>query len=262
MQRNFKIVLAVLVLLAYSYNAFAQDNAEYKDVILDGKPAKLNVATGEITLVKPEDKVVKTTIGSNPSESTIVKDENRINVSNQSGSDAYDASDFYIVKENETLFDVSKKYNVSLAELKFANNLETTLINKGQKLRVKNLDVVDVVMESEAIAENNTEKNYSNFHIVERGNTLFSLANRFNLSVNELKRINNLNSNLIRVGQKLRVNNSETLYEANNISVYVVKNGDNLYRIALNNGTTVDEIKRLNGLTSNLITVGQKLRLK
>ena len=58
------------------------------------------------------------------------------------------------------------------------------------------------------------------------------------------------------------MNSSTTSYNDNNLSVYVVKDGDNLYRIALNNGTTVDEIKRLNGLTDNLITVGQKLQLR
>ena len=259
MQRNFKLALATLVLLAMSYNAFAQDTSEFKDVILDGKPAKLNVATGEITLVKTKDKVVKMTTTSDTSKPKTVSDNTVVNSLYESGSDD---SDFYIVKENETLFDVSKKYNVSLADLKRANNLETTLINKGQKLRIKNLEVTDVVVESEVKAKNYTENNNSNFHIVEKGNTLFSLSRRYNLSVKELKNLNHLSSNLIKVGQRLRVQPNEASSEEASPSVYIVKKGDNLYRISLNNGITVDTIKRLNGLTSNTIIIGQKLRLK
>lgn len=257
MQRNYRLIISIFALGLTCFSAIAQETVEYKDVFLDGKPAKLNVATGEVKLVSPKDKVVET-LG----ETTHIADVSDKHNHAQSGDISYTSdSDYYVVKEGETLLDVSKKYNVSLTELKKANNLETTLVNKGQRLRVNNFDAVTHSVSN----TNNTysDSNYSEYYIVERGNTLFSLANQFNLSVNELKRINNLSSNVIIVGQKLRVVESDSYsYEENNHSVYVVKDGDNLYRIALNNGTTVEEIKRLNGLTSNLITVGQKLQLQ
>ncbi|NRD22541.1 LysM peptidoglycan-binding domain-containing protein [Winogradskyella litoriviva] len=257
MQRSYRLIISIFALGLTCFSAIAQETVEYKDVFLDGKPAKLNVATGEVKLVNPKDKVVKIS-----SETTHTADDSNKHNHSYNGDVSYVSdSDFYIVKEGETLLDVSKKYNVSLTELKKANNLETTLINKGQRLRVNNFDAVTHSVSN--TSNTYSETNYSEYYIVERGNTLFSLANQFNLSVSELKRINNLSSNVITIGQKLRIVESDTSsFEENNLSVYIVKDGDNLYRIALNNGTTVEEIKRLNGLTSNLITVGQKLQLQ
>lgn len=257
MQRNYKLIISIIVLAVSSLCAFAQDTAEYKDVFLDGKPAKLNVVTGEVKLVNSKDKIVKTKTDNIPQGSD---KHNNPNISNEDSN-----SDFYIVKEGETLFEVSKAYNVSLTELKRANNLETTLISKGQKLRVRNLDAVTeriTQVANNTASESYSESNNSNIHSVEKNETLFSLARRYNLSVNELKRQNNLNSNLIVVGQKLRVRDFETSNEVDNLSVWIVKKGDNLYRIALNNGTTVEAIKRLNGLKSNTIKIGQKLQLR
>ena len=256
MQRNNKLILSIIALAVSSLFAFAQEETEYKDVFLDGKPAKLNVATGEIKLVNPE--VEK-----------ITKPEETYEQPKSSSAYIVNSSDFHVVKENETLFDISKQYGVSLNRLMLTNNLESTLVDKGQTLRVNNFDVVEENT-TETISESNSNSDsYSensattstNFHIVKKGETLFSLSKQYGLTVNELKRLNNLNSNLIREYQKLRVNRSASEdYNASN--VWVVKSGDNLYRIALNNGTTVATIKRLNGLTSNLITVGQRLQLR
>ncbi|WP_340155665.1 LysM peptidoglycan-binding domain-containing protein [uncultured Winogradskyella sp.] len=264
MQKNYRLIISIIALGLSSLTAFAQDSVEFKDVFLDGKPAKLNVATGEVKLVMPKVEVVNTV-----EETVHATDASRNHNQGNNGNINYiSESDFYIVEEDETLLDVSKKYNVSLTKLKEVNNLETTIINKGQRLRISNFDAIaKPVAVSDTFSETaDLESITSDYYFVESGNTLFSLARQFNLSVNELKQINNLNSNVITVGQKLRVvdsvNSSTTSYNDNNLSVYVVKDGDNLYRIALNNGTTVDEIKRLNGLTDNLITVGQKLQLR
>jgi len=71
------------------------------------------------------------------------------------------------------------------------------------------------------------------------------------VSVNNIKRYNNLKSNNIVVGQ--------TLYLA---PTHTVKKGETLYRIAKNNNLSVSKLKTLNGLKSNTIKVGQKLLLK
>lgn len=276
MNRIYKLIVSIIALGLSSLCAFAQEEikaevkeqiVEYKDVFLDGKPAKLNVATGEIKLVNPEDKKVTKPAAVDTYEQP-------------RNSSAYivNSSDFHIVKENESLLDLSQKYGVTLNQLKAANNLDSTLINEGQTLRVSNFDAV-ADNTSNSVTETNdthTSENYkdysnsdspnsyrdptSNYHIVSSGETLFSLARHYGLSVSELKNLNNLNSNLIRTNQRLRVNSSAT--SVSNENYWVVQSGDNLYRIALNNGTTVNSIKRLNGLTSNLITVGQKLKLR
>jgi LysM repeat protein len=251
MLKPFKYLVTVLIILTFSVSSFAQNEVEYKDVILDGKPAKLNIATGEITLVKTEVK----------SDGAALKgDENlkaKINL---------DVSDFHTVEEGESLLDVSRKYKVSLSKLKEVNNLETTLLNKGQKLRVKNFDAEPIpaskAQDEKDTLEKESEKRISNFHTVKKDETLYSLAQHYKLSLDELKGINNLDSNLIKVGQKLRVTAIATTNELDNTLVWVVSKGDTLYSIAKKSGITVEAIKRLNGLTNNLIKVGQKLQLK
>ena len=250
MQRNCRFVISIFTLIVFSLSAFAQDKVEYKDVFLDGKPAKLNVATGEVTLVNLKDK--KTT-----------KTEETIEKSKSSSVSAVNSNDFHVVKENETLLDISKKYSVSLTQLKQANNLESTLVNKGQKLRVNNFNaVIETAFQPENTDIESSNSESSNFHIVSKGETLFSLAKRYSLTVNELKRLNNLDSNLIITNQKLRIDGFAKSEDLNNASIWIVRKGDNLYRIALNNGTTVEALKRLNGLTSNMIKIGQKLQLR
>jgi len=248
MQRNFKTILTALFILAINMSLIAQSEVEYKDVILDGKPAKLNVKTGEITLVNA---IVKSKANTSVSEEQL-KLEREASV---------DSLNFHIVQEGEVLLDLSRKYKVSLTELKRVNNLETTLISEGQKLRVKNFDLYEESI-PESVINNTTVKKSSNFHIVESGETLYSLSRRYNLSQNELKNKNNLNTNLIKVGQKLRVSNFGVSNEFDNMSVWTVSKGDTLFSIAKKSGSPVEVIKKLNGLTSNIIMIGQILQLK
>ncbi len=77
--------------------------------------------------------------------------------------------------------------------------------------------------------------------------------------MDELKRLNNLTSNALSIGQVLKVSGGSTSTPSN--EYYVVKSGDSLYKIANQFNTTVDEIKRLNNLTSNLLSIGQRLRI-
>ena len=93
-------------------------------------------------------------------------------------------------------------------------------------------------------------------YIVQKGDSLWSIANKNNTTVDKLKDINKLNSNLLSVGQKLLIPNSST-----NNKQYVVKSGDTLYKIAQNNGTTVTDIINLNNLPTTNLSIGQILYL-
>lgn len=105
-------------------------------------------------------------------------------------------------------------------------------------------------------------------HTVRRGDTLGAIARRYRTSVDAIKRLNGLRSNLIRVGQVLRVPSRGGVETASppvpaakpgETVSYIVRNGDNLFQIAKAYGTTVEKIKAANGLNSDIITVGQKL---
>ncbi len=89
-----------------------------------------------------------------------------------------------------------------------------------------------------------------------KGDTLYGIANKFGVSVNDLKSLNNLNSNTLSIGQVLKIPDS-----SNNKLTYTVKSGDTLYSIARTYNTTVDKIKELNNLKSNTLSIGQTLIL-
>ena len=99
----------------------------------------------------------------------------------------------------------------------------------------------------------------SNTYIVKSGDTLYSIAAKYNLSVNELKKLNNLTSNIISVGQILKIGKN---ISSNEYKEYIVKRGDTLYSIAKKFNMSVDELKKLNNLTNNIISIGQKLVVK
>ena len=99
----------------------------------------------------------------------------------------------------------------------------------------------------------------TNTYVVQKGDTLYSIANKLGTTVSELKKENNLTSNTLQIGEVLRVPTKEIYEEEEN--VYVVKKGDTLYSIAAANNTTVDELKKTNNLTSNILSTGQLLKI-
>ena len=96
-----------------------------------------------------------------------------------------------------------------------------------------------------------------NIYIVKKGDTLYGIANKYGVSVEELKRLNNLGSNSLSIGQVLQIPNVDVTQ--GNENIYVVKEGDTLYSIASNYGMSVDELKSLNNLGSNILSIGQQL---
>lgn len=99
----------------------------------------------------------------------------------------------------------------------------------------------------------------TNTYVVQKGDSLYSIANKLGTTVSELKKENNLTSNTLQIGEVLRIPTKE-IYEGEE-NVYIVKKGDTLYSVAMANNTTVDELKKANNLTSNILSTGQLLKL-
>lgn len=100
----------------------------------------------------------------------------------------------------------------------------------------------------------------SNVYVVQRGDSLYSIANKFGVTVNELKSANNLTSNLLSIGQTLiipRTTPEET--PPGDYVVYTVQSGDTLYKIANQYGVSVNEIIEFNQLPTTVLSVNQQL---
>ena len=152
----------------------------------------------------------------------------------------------YVVKSGDTLWSIAKKYGVSVDELKEKNNLNSNALSINQVLLIP------------TVLEEVPEEETGEYYTVVSGDTLYSIANKYGLTVDELKSLNNLSSNLLSIGQRLLVKPTTA---STTEETYTVKKGDNLYQIALQFDTTVDALKTLNGLTSNLLSIGQVLKI-
>lgn len=94
-------------------------------------------------------------------------------------------------------------------------------------------------------------------YVVKAGDSLWLIARRYNTTVDTIKNINGLTSNMITTGQILKIPTGQTAPYIE----YTVQSGDSLWLIARRYGTTVDAIKNLNGLTSDRLNIGQVLRI-
>ena len=100
----------------------------------------------------------------------------------------------------------------------------------------------------------------SNYYIVKSGDSLWSIAKRNNISVLELKEANGLTDNNLSVGDVLKIPTKEIIEEIG-VNIYIVKKGDNLYKIAQNYNTDVSELIKLNNLINTNLSIGQVLKI-
>ncbi len=169
-----------------------------------------------------------------------------------SSSMTVEDSEIYTVVSGDSLYKIANKFNTTVDEIKRLNNLTSNTLSIGQKLIIKQND------------NNNNNTNNETYTVV-AGDSLYKIANKFNTTVDEIKRLNNLTSNNLSIGQQLIIKQNISNDNNNNNSnteTYTVIAGDSLYKIANKFNTTVDEIKRLNNLTSNNLSIGQKLIIK
>ena len=101
--------------------------------------------------------------------------------------------------------------------------------------------------------------NMEGYYIVKEGDSLWSIASKNNTTVDNIKKLNNLSSNNLSIGQVLKLSYDAEKEDIKESNIYTVKKGDSLWLIANKYGTTVDELKSANNLKSNTLSIGQTL---
>jgi len=150
----------------------------------------------------------------------------------------------YTVSKGDSLWSIAKKFNISVEELKAANNLSSNLLNIGQKLTIPQ-------------SEQPVPGDYT-IYTVKAGDSLYKIANNYDISVQTLIDYNDLSSTNLSIGQKILIPVSESI-DNEKYDTYIVKSGDNLYNIANKYNTTINELMNINNLSTNILSIGQKL---
>ncbi|MCF2486867.1 LysM peptidoglycan-binding domain-containing protein [Dyadobacter sp. CY347] len=219
-------------------------------------------------------------------------------------SAAPEKASFHTVQSGDTYFSIASKYNLTLRELIALNKNTPGRLVVGQRLNVSKAAATETAsaaptkeapakttQEPEKITVVRTEpaetfktpeeikqeirttaSSGEEFHVVQGGQTFYSISKAYGLSVKDLYELNDLNeSSRLKSGQRLRVRKVDSQARASAQSsapsglsgakTHTVVSGETLFRIAQTYRTNVEDIKRLNNMSGNSVMVGQKLKI-
>jgi membrane-bound lytic murein transglycosylase D len=214
----------------------------------------------------------------------VVKDTLNVAENTISGS----KTKYYTVKKGDNLTAIATKYNVSVADVKNWNGLQTNTVSRGRSLKIyqedtnttkesnENNSISNVKSANQQIASSNEVKKTVNkdtlttannaFYIVQKGDNLSSIAKKYNITLAEIKELNHLSTNSIQLGTSLQIATVDSISKQELVVTtktenveYIVKKGDNLGNIAKKFGSTVENLKSWNNLQDINIALGSTL---
>ena len=184
------------------------------------------------------------------------------------------ATTTYVVKKGDNLYDLSRKYGVSVEDIKTLNKLDSINLGIGDELLIPT-----------------TKKDGNNKYVVKSGDTLSQIAERLGVKTKDLKTANKLKSNKLQIGQSLYIpskNSSTNVASDSNVApknleiaktkkdkvvlqekvevltennIYIVKKGDTLGHIAERHNVRTKQLKEANNLKNHNLQIGQKLTI-
>ncbi|RNC83893.1 MAG: LysM peptidoglycan-binding domain-containing protein [Balneola sp.] len=181
----------------------------------------------------------------------------------------------YTVKQGETLYAISKQLNVSVAELQQWNNLSDNTLSIGDELvyYAVEVDTTQVIETSASLIEITTPQQ-NTFYVVRSGDNLTRIAREHNMTIDELRTLNNLNGDLLSIGQRLSVRKlidsvapsvsefSEESSPQGSFAVYTVQQGEYTNQLLTRFKMTLPEIQELNPeINFDALDVNQKITI-
>ncbi len=206
-------------------------------------------------------------IADNTKKSAPAKDEKTVATAQKDAknADVAETPEFYTVQKGDNLSSIAKKYGVSVADLKEWNNMEDTnvLLDTRLKINKTKVDIEDLKEEAVGLVPT--------YYTVQKGDNLGAIAKKQGVTVAQIQEWNKMQDSNVQLGAKLTI--MKTPSAENQIAArvkkdsakeshYLVKKGDSLFTIAQKYpGVTVSDIKKWNGISSNNLRPGMKLKI-
>ena len=179
--------------------------------------------------------------------------DNTIELASAVSNAIYDylkGENIYIVKAGDNLYQIANKFNTTVLKIKELNNLGNNALTIGQELIIPKEETTELPSSNENFI----------IYTVKSGDSLYSIARNYGITINVLKDVNNLTSDTLSNGQVLKIPGKSDENIKNYIN-YTVKPRDSLYKIAGLYETSVNEIKNINGLVNNNLEINQVLKI-
>lgn len=154
----------------------------------------------------------------------------------------------YVVKRGDTLYSIASKYGVSVSELMRLNDLKSSTLTIGQQLRIP---INGLPSNSDYV-----------IYTVKVGDSLYAIAKKYNVTVDDIIKANDLATSTLAIGQQLKIPVNVKEDEDYEYSTYIVQSGDNLYKIAKKYGMTVNQLMKVNNLETTNLSIGQVLKVQ
>lgn len=193
--------------------------------------------------------------------------DNRVVISKNNQTSKNSGLVYHKIRRGETLGLIAAKYGVSVNQLRDWNNISGNKILSGTNLRIYPDGTSNTVAVNET--KNTVSKNNIYKYKVKKGDNLSEISEKFGVSVNQIKKWNNISSNNIAAGKTLKIYNStsnpsygdNTTKNSSNVNYYKIKSGDSIGSIAEKYGVKVSDIRNWNNISGNKILAGSTLKI-
>ncbi|MCD4652000.1 MAG: peptidoglycan DD-metalloendopeptidase family protein [Candidatus Cloacimonetes bacterium] len=173
-----------------------------------------------------------------------------------------DSNKYHIVIKGDNLYRISLKYQIPQQKLILFNNIIDNKIFLGQKIYLTpnpNLDTRQHYVTKRPIPK-------CGYHIVSKGETVYRISRMYDLEILDILEINSMETYDIGLEQKIwlidREKDDTEIAPPSDTDVHIVRSGDTLFSISQRYKMKVAELKSFNNLSTNEISVGQRLRIK
>lgn len=165
------------------------------------------------------------------------------------------------VRRGESLSTIARRYRTSIGKIKRANNLRSSMIRAGRKLKIPQRGYVA----SRKRTVQPSAVSTSGVHRVHKGDSLWIIAKRYGTTVQKIRTLNDLSTSHLYIGQALKIPGfkPEPLPDTSQLNTYAVQRGDSPFTIAQKHNMPLERLLRINRLTPrSKIFPGQKLYIE